>query len=97
MAVNVILWKFTDQGIRNLKDSPNRLAAGIKAFEAAGGKIHAAYYLSGEYDLITIGEIGDEMAGLVHTLGMNLLGNAKSITLRAFTPTEFAEALAKTP
>jgi len=91
------LWKFTEQGMKNLKDSPSRLEAGIKAFEAIGGKMHCAYYTVGEYDLVTIGEIADEKAGLAHTLAMNMAGYVKSITLRAFTPAEFAEVLAKTP
>src|SRR5512140_2375370 len=96
MAVNIILWKFTEQGMKNIKDSPSRLEAGTKAFEAAGGKMLGSYYTVGEYDLVTIGEIADEKAGLAHTLSMNMMGNVKSVTLRAFTPSEFAEILAKT-
>ncbi len=96
MAINIVLWKLTEQGMRNIKDSPNRLQAGIKAFEAAGGKMLGAYYTVGEYDLVTIGEIADEKAGLAHTLTMNMSGNVKSVTMRAFTPAEFAEIIAKT-
>jgi uncharacterized protein with GYD domain len=95
MAINIVLWKFTEQGMKNIKDSPKRLEAGIKAFEAAGGKILGAYYTVGEYDLVTIGEIADEKAGLAHTLSMNLAGNVRSVTMRAFTPAEFAEIIAK--
>jgi len=93
MAANIILWKFTEQGIRNLKDSPSRLEAAVKAFEAAGGKMLGAYYTVGEYDLVTIGEIADEKAGFAHTLAMNMGGNVRSLTLRAFTPAEFTEIL----
>ena len=39
MSTSVTLYKFTDQGIKNVKDSPQRLNAAIKAFEAKGGKI----------------------------------------------------------
>ncbi len=95
MAINIVLWKFTEQGMKNIKDSPKRLEAGIKAFEAAGGKILGSYYTVGEYDLVTIGEIADEKAGLAHTLSMNMLGNVRSVTMRAFTPAEFSEILAK--
>ncbi len=95
MAINIVLWKFTEQGMRNITESPRRLEAGIKAFEAVGGKMLGAYYTVGEYDLVTIGEIADEKAGLSHTLTMNMLGNVKSMTLQAFTPAQFGEILAK--
>jgi len=97
MAINIVLWKFTEQGMKNIKESPSRLEAGIKAFEAAGGKMHCAYYTVGEYDLVTIGEIADEKAGLAHTLTMNMLGNVRSVTMQALTPADFAEIVAKVP
>ena len=95
MSTFLILYKFTDQGIKNIKDSPKRLDAAIKLFEAKGGKLLGAYYTQGEYDLVTIGEIADEKAGLAHTLAIASLGNVRSTTLRAFTPTEFAEVIKK--
>jgi uncharacterized protein with GYD domain len=48
-----------------------------------------------EFHLVTIGEIADEKAGLAHTLAVASLGNVRSTTLRAFTPTEFAEVIKK--
>ena len=95
MAIHIVLWKFSEQGAKNIKDSPKRLESGIKAFESAGGKMLGAYYTVGEYDLVTIGEIADEKAGLAHTLTMNMLGSVRSVTMRAFTPAEFAEITAK--
>jgi uncharacterized protein with GYD domain len=95
MPTFVTLYKFTDQGIRNIKDSPKRLKAAIKAFEAKGGKILGAYYTVGEFDLVTVGEISDEQVGLAHTLAITSLGNVRSTTLRAYTATEFAEVIKK--
>ena len=91
----VTLYKFTDQGVRNIKDSPQRLNAAVKAFEAKGGKLLGAYYMVGEYDLIIIAEIADEKDGLAHTLATVSLGNVRSTTLLAYTPTEFAEIIKK--
>lgn len=95
MSNFVTLYKFTDQGIRNIKDSPQRLNAAIKAFESKGGKLLGAYYTVGEFDLVIIGEIADEQAGLAHTLAVISLGNVRSTTLRAYTPMEFAEIIKK--
>jgi uncharacterized protein with GYD domain len=95
MPTFVTLYKFTEQGTRHIKDSPQRLEEAIKAFEAKGGKVFGAYYTIGEYDLVTIGEIADEHAGLAHTLATVSLGNVRSTTLRAYTPAEFADVIRK--
>ena len=95
MPTFVTLYKFTDQGFKNIKESPQRLNAGLKAFEARGGKVHGAYYTVGEYDLIVIGEIADEQAGVANALAQASLGNVRSTTLRGFTPSEFSEIIKK--
>ena len=95
MSTHVTLYKFTEQGVKNIKDSPKRLRDAIKAFEAKGGKILGAYYTIGEYDLVVIGEIADEQAGLAHTLATVSLGNVRSTTLRAYSAAEFEEIIKK--
>jgi uncharacterized protein with GYD domain len=95
MPIFVTLYKFTDQGIRNIKESPQRLNAGMKAFEARGGKILGAYYTLGEFDLVVIGEIADEQAGVANALAQASLGNVRSTTLRGYTATEFTEIIKK--
>ena len=95
MPINITLYKFTDQGFRNIKDSPQRLDAAVKAFEAKGGKILGAYYTVGEYDLVVIGEIEDEQVGLAFTLATVSMGNVRSTTLQAYKPKEFAEIIKK--
>lgn len=97
MALYVTLYKFTDQGIRNVKDSPKRLDTAIKAAEAVGIKVLGAYYTLGEHDLMVVSEANNEQAAVAHTLAINSLGNVKSTTMRAFTPTEFAEIVKKIP
>jgi len=97
MALYVGLYKFTDQGIRNIKDSPKRLEAAIKAAEAVGIKIRGAYYTMGEYDLVLVSEVTNEEVAVANTLATNALGNARSTTMRAFAPSEFAEIVKKIP
>ena len=95
MPTFVTLYNFTDQGVKGIKDSPQRLKAAIRAFEAKGGKLLGAYYTMGEFDLIVIGEIADEQAGLAHTLATVSLGNVRSKTLKAYSATEFEEIIKK--
>ena len=97
MAMFVTLYKFTDQGVRNVKDSPGRLEAAIKAAEKAGIKVLGAYYTLGEYDLVVLSEVANEEAAVAHALATSSLGNVRSNTMRAFTPTDFARILKKIP
>jgi uncharacterized protein with GYD domain len=95
MPTMITLYKFTDQGVKNVKDSPQRLKAAIKALEAKGGKVLAAYYTLGEYDLVTIAESADEQTGVAHILAIAAMGNVRSTTLPAFSAAEFAEIVKK--
>ncbi|MFN8061996.1 MAG: GYD domain-containing protein [Vicinamibacterales bacterium] len=94
MAKYVTLYQFTDQGIRNVKDSPARLKAGIQRAESLGMKVLGAYYTQGQYDLVVISEAADEKVATAFALAQSGQGNTRSITLRAFDPTEF-EAIVK--
>ncbi len=97
MPLYVTLYKFTDQGIKNVKDSPKRLEAAIKASEKLGAKVLGAYYTLGEYDLVVVSEVGSEETGVAITLAQNAQGNVRSISLKAFTPEEFAAILQRMP
>lgn len=89
MAKYVTLYQFTEQGIRNVKDSPSRLKAGIAKAEAMGLKVIGAYYTEGAYDLVVISEAADEKAATAFALGTAAQGNVRSTTMRAHTPDEF--------
>ncbi len=54
MSIYISLIKWTDQGIRNVKESPQRLDAAKKAIEAAGGKMTGFYLTMGRYDAVFI-------------------------------------------
>ena len=63
MATFVILYKFTEQGVRNIKDSPKRTEAAVKAAARAGMTIRETLWLQGEYDFMAIVEGPDESGG----------------------------------
>lgn len=85
----VTLYQFTDQGIRNVKDSPGRLKAAVKKGEAIGMSIIGAYYTEGPYDLVVISEAADERAAMAFSLGVAAQGNVRSTTMRAYDADEF--------
>lgn len=94
MAAYVTLYQFTDQGVRNVKDSPARLKAALKKAEGVGMKMIAAYYTEGPYDLVVITEVADEKAATAFALATAAQGNVRSTTMRAYSPDEF-EAIVK--
>ena len=94
MATYVSLAHYTDQGIRNIKESATRLDAAKKAFQAAGGELKQFFLLMGRYDLLIVSEgPDDETAGKI-ALSLGALGNIRTETFRAFTEPEFRKMIA---
>jgi uncharacterized protein with GYD domain len=93
----VILMKLTDQGAKTIKEAPGRVDAGIKAFEKMGGKVNGFYAVMGEYDYVAFGEAPSDEVATTFALGLGLLGNVRTTSLRAYTKEEFAAMLKKLP
>jgi len=96
MATYVTLANFTDQGIRNVKDSPDRLAAFRAMAEKAGITIKSVHYTVGAYDVVTVIEGSDE-AVTSALLKLGSLGNIRTQTMRAFSPDEIKAIIKKMP
>ena len=97
MATYIILMNYTDQGIRNIKESLARIEAGDKALEALGGKLIGAYTVMGQYDRVAIVELPSDEVAMTSMLGLSAAGNVRTTTLKAFTREQFAEMLKKLP
>ncbi len=87
----ISLLKYTQQGIKNIQDSPGRIAAARKAIEAAGGKMLSYHVTMGQYDGVALLEFPDDSVAATFALSIGKLGNASTETMRAFTEEEFAE------
>ncbi len=96
MATFISLVNFTDQGIRNVKDSPERLNAFRALAEKLGVSVKGAYYTVGHYDMVIIVEGSDE-AATTALLAAGSLGNVRSQTLRAFTQDQMKQIISKMP
>ena len=97
MAKYVTLYKFTGQGIRDIKNSPERVRAATDAWEAMGGKLLGVYSTQGPYDLVAISETDDEEMAAAFALSMGAQGNVTTLTMRAFDPEEYARIISKMP
>lgn len=56
MPTYIILMNLTEQGIKNIKEAPQRIEATAKALEAVGGKLKDFYTVMGLYDYVAIAE-----------------------------------------
>jgi uncharacterized protein with GYD domain len=82
MAINVVLANFTEQGIKNVKDSPKRAQAFRDLAKKHGVTVRELYWTLGRYDIVTIIE-GSEDAMTAVMLSVGKLGNLRTQSLRA--------------
>ena len=89
MATYVSLIRYTDQGIRNIKEGPSRLDAAKKLFQASGGELKQFYLAMGKYDIVIIAQAPDDEAAAKVSLSLGALGNVRTETMRVFDEAEF--------
>ncbi len=97
MAKYVTLYQFTDQGIRNVAESPQRARTAIAEAEKAGLKVLGVYYTQGPYDVVVVSEADDEEVAMAFALGTAVQGNVRSTTMRAWDLDEFTGIVNRMP
>ena len=97
MSTYIALSRFTDQGIRTLKEGASRLDAAKQAAQAMGVEIKGHYLVMGQYDLVTIFEAADDETFAKFALSIGAVGNVRTETLRAFLEDEYRQIIADLP
>lgn len=97
MATYVNLISYTDQGIRNIKDSPNRLDSARKILKDLGGEMKDFYLTLGVYDLIIVIEAPSDEVVAKFALAVGSLGNIRTTTLKAFPEAEYRKIIGALP
>jgi uncharacterized protein with GYD domain len=95
MAMYVSLIQFTDQGIRNIKDTIKRGDAAMAEAQKLGMKITEEFWTMGAYDVVVMFDAPNDETMSAFMLKIGSLGNVKSQTLRAFRREEMENILAK--
>ena len=95
MVTYVVLSKFTDQGIRNAKDSPKRADAFKQMAKTFGVTVKEIFWTQGRYDVVTIVEAPDEPSAMSLSLSLGALGNVRTESLRAFSAVEMTMIVGK--
>ncbi len=97
MPTYIVLARFTQEGIQNIKESPARLDGVKQLFESMGAKVKDFYLVMGEYDAVLIVEGPDDetLAKLALTVGST--GAIRSVSFRAFTEAEYRKIITGLP
>ena len=94
MSTYIMLANWTDQGARNVKDSPRRLDAAKSALEDAGGAFKSFFMTMGDVDMVGVFEAPDDAVAARFTLQVGQLGNIRTRTLKAFPEAAYREIVA---
>jgi uncharacterized protein with GYD domain len=95
MPAYIALIDWTDQGVRNFKDSVDRYEAAQSAFEDLGVRFTDAKWTLGAHDIVAAIEAPDDETLAAALLAVAGQGNIRTTTLRAFTGEEMRSIISK--
>lgn len=93
MTTYIMLANWTDQGARNVKDSPTRLDAAKKALRDMGGEFKAFFMTMGAHDMVAVYEAPDDAVAARFSLQIAMLGSIRTQTLKAFPEAAYREII----
>jgi uncharacterized protein with GYD domain len=91
MATFVMLVSWTDQGIRNFRESAQRAGDFARLAEGLGGGVREQLWTVGEYDMVCIVEFPDDETCAAALLQTASAGNIRTRTMRAFSADEMID------
>jgi uncharacterized protein with GYD domain len=95
MPTYIMLGQFTDQGIRNVKETTKRAEAVKEMAKKVGANVKEFYWTLGAYDVAAVVDAPDDTSVTALFLSVGALGNVRTQTLRAYTSEEMGRVLGK--
>lgn len=95
MPTFVSLVSWTEQGVRNFKETASRAAAAKDLATRMGGEMREIYWTLGEYDIVVVADFPDDETGTAFLLALSSQGNVRSTTMRAFNTDEIQRVISK--
>jgi uncharacterized protein with GYD domain len=90
MTTFVSLINWTEQGIKNFRDTTQRAQEFTKLVEGSGGTMRELLWTVGEYDVVCIADFPDDETAVAALLQVGSAGSVRTNTLRAFNADEMA-------
>jgi len=97
MAAFITLFDWTEQGVRNAKETVNRGRAFGEALEAQGGRLIGIWWTLGQHDGFAIFEAADDAAATKALVAIGMAGNIRTETMRAFSEDEMESIVGDLP
>lgn len=96
MATYVILYTYTAEGAKNIRESVKRAGRIRQQNARVGFTVKDVYWTQGSYDMVAIVDAPSEEAMMGAMMNVVGAGNVTSLTMRAFDAVEMSRVLAKT-
>jgi uncharacterized protein with GYD domain len=96
MPLYVALVNFTDQGIRNFRDTVRRAEDYRGLVEKHGGQVRQLLWTLGQYDLVVVTELPDDETATAVVLQTVAAGNVRTTTLKAFEAEQMSAIIQRT-
>ncbi|WP_426122521.1 GYD domain-containing protein [Pararhizobium sp. PWRC1-1] len=93
MTMYIVLINWTEQGVKNVRDSPKRLDAAKKLLKDMGGSFKEFYLTMGDHDMVAVCEAPDDAVMARFSLSLGMGGNVRTKTLKAFPEAAYRELI----
>ncbi len=97
MATFIMLINLTEEGVKGIKDAPNRRAAAEKLVSELGGEVKSSYLTLGSYDRVLVVDFPDGESVAKFAISWGSRGFTRTNTLRAFKDEEGMALIADAP
>jgi uncharacterized protein with GYD domain len=95
MAKFITLVNFTQQGVRDFRDTPQRAEKFKSMAQKAGVTVKDIYWTMGAYDVVLVIEAADDETVTATMLSLASGGNVRTQTLRGFDSSEMKKIISK--
>ena len=97
MPTYMTLINYTQKGVENIKDSPNRLDAAKELFKSMGSELKSFHLAMGRFDAVVIAEGPDDETATKLAMTIGAAGAIRTETLRLFTEDEYRKLISELP
>ena len=97
MPTYILLANWTDQGAKQVRDSPKRVDAAKKLLVEMGGRLNSFYMTLGDYDIVAVYEAPDDAVAARFMLMLGQMGAVRTRTMKAFPEAAYREIINSLP
>jgi uncharacterized protein with GYD domain len=95
MPTYISLISFTEQGVKDFRDTVRRAEDARGLIEQHGGQLRQIFWTLGEYDLVSVTDFPDDETATA-VLQIGALGNIRTKTMKAFDPEQMSAIIQRT-